>query len=165
MSLILMTILFFLNENIFKKLWPEKRKKILTKKLYEKLKIFVLIADVLLLAVLGLKFLLSRIEPLLIYLIVNLDELSSAEGVKAIIDSIQSYLTFEITPVDLSFVLVVFLAYFGGAVAPGVLCVFSLAVGSPESSPHRNNGRSGIVTYPEIFKKGKLFLKLCHLLN
>lgn len=165
MSLILMTILFFLNENISQVIFPGKRKKILTKKLYGKLKIFVLIADVLLMAVLGLRFLLSRIEPLLIYLVVNLDELSSAEGVRAIIDSIQSYLTFEITPVDISFVLVVFLAYFGGAVAPGVLCAFSPAVESPQSSPHRSNGQSGIVSYPEIFKRGKLFLKLCHLLN
>ena len=62
MSLILMTILFFLNENISQVIFPEKRKKILTKKLYGKLKIFVLIADVLLMAVLGLRFLLSRIE-------------------------------------------------------------------------------------------------------
>jgi hypothetical protein len=165
MSLILLSILLFMVEDVFQVISPEKHSKILKKKLYTKLKIFILIADVLLMSVLGVKFLLSRIEPLLIYLLVNLDNISSAEGIKVAIDSIQSCLTFDIMPIDVSFILVVLFAYFGVAIAPGVLFAISLVVDSPVSSPHRDNGKSGIVRYPEIPLRGKLFLKLCHLLN
>lgn len=165
MSLILLSILLFLVKNVFQVISPEKQNKIINKKLYEKMKIFMLIADALLLSALGMKFLLSRIEPLLIYILVNFDNLLSAEGIKAVIDSIHSCLAIDLMPIDISFILVVLLAYFGVAIAPGVLYAISLDVVSPVSSLHRDNGLSGTVRYSEIPPKGKLFLKLCHLLN
>lgn len=165
MSLILMSVLISFIENAFQSILPRQRHRILPKQSYEKLKIFALIADLLLLAALSFRFFLSRVEPLIILLLVNAEEITSIEEVSAVLESLRSHLSVMITPMDLSFVLVVFLAYFGAVIAPGILCACIVFIKSPISSPHRNTGQSGFENRPEIFSGGKLFLKLCHLLN
>lgn len=165
MSFILLSILILLIESIFRRNYPEKSSKILLNRLHEKFKLFTYIADILLLLVLGVRLFLSRIEPMLVCLFMNFEDIVSADSILETIENVRAYLTLDVTPMDLSFVLVVFLAYFGVAIAPGVLCACSLAVESPEPSPYRDNSKSDTLRYSEVFTGGKLFLKLCHLLN
>lgn len=165
MSLILMSVLISFIENAFQSILPRQRHRILPKQSYEKLKIFALIADLLLLAALSFRFFLSRVEPILILLLSSAEDITSIDEVKAVIETMRSYLSVMITPTDLSFVLVVFLAYFGAVIAPGVICAYTFFIESPISSPHRDISQSGSEKRPEIFSGGKLFLKLCHLLN
>ncbi len=165
MSLILMSVMLFLLENAFQRKSPQKQCHFLPKPIYKKLRIFMLISDSLFLAALSFRFFLSRVEPLLLLAVVNADEITSIEGIKVAFDSLKSCLTFNVTPVDLSLVIVVFLAYFGAAIAPGVLCAYTVFIKFPTPSQHRDNDPSGIKKLPEIEYGGKLFLKLCHLLN
>lgn len=165
MSLFLLTILFFLLENVFQDFLPRKSNKFLLKKMYNKLKRFTLFADILLLCALSAKFILSRIEPILVYLFVNVEELVSVEGVKTLIKTLGSQMIIDPVPIDLSIILVIFLTYFGGSVVPGVLCAFSTLIDSPPFSSHRDIHKSGIEKYPEIHSGEKLFIKLSHLLN
>lgn len=165
MSLVLMSAMLFLLENVFQRKSSQKQCNFSSKQIYEKLKIFMLISDILFLAALSFRFFLSRVEPLLLLLMANADEISSVKGLIAVLDSIESGLTFTVTPVDLSLTLVVFLAYFGVAIAPGVLCAYTVFIESPTISQHRDTDSSGAEKPPEIRYGGKLFLKLCHLLN
>ena len=165
MSLILMSILFFLTECVFQTVFPKNKHKLITKKLYAKLKKFTFIADVLLLIALSFKFFLSRIEPLLIYIFVNVDELTSVEGIKAVLSTVESYVIIDPVPVDVSFVLVVFLTYFGAVMTPGVLCASILIVTTLQASLHRETGLSEPIRRSEIHSGEKLFLKLGRLLN
>ena len=165
MSLIFLTILFFLLENVFQGFLLKKSNKILLNKMYDKLKKFTLLADVLLLCALSVKILLSRFEPLLLYLLVNAEELVTVDGVKALIRTMGSCIVMDPVPIDLSIILVVFLVYFGGAIVPGVLYAFSVPIESPLFSSHRDINKSGIEKYPEIHSGEKLFIKLSHLLN
>ena len=165
MSLILLTILFFLLENVFHVFLQKKSNKIFFNKVYDKLKKFTLFADVLFLCALSAKILLSRFEPLLVYLLVNAEELITVDGAKAFIKALGSHIIIDPMPVDLSVILVVFLAYFGGAIVPGVLYAFSVPIESPLFSSHRDIHKSGIEKYPEIHSGEKLFIKLSHLLN
>lgn len=165
MSLILMSVMIFFIENIFHSFLPERRRIALPKRTREKIRIFALIADFLLLAALGVRFFLSRVEPLIILFLVNVEEITSIEEVRAVFESLRSSLSVMITPMDLSFVLVVFLAYFGAVIAPGILCAYIVFIQSPIPSLYRDTESSGSDKRPEIFRGGKLFLKLCHLLN
>ncbi len=165
MSLILMSVMIFLIENIFHSILPERRRIVLPKRTGEKIKIFALIADLLLMAALSVRFFLSRVEPLIILLLVNTEEITTIEEVRAVFELLRSHLSVMITPMDLSFVLVVFLAYFGAVIAPSILYVYMVFIQSPISSPHRDTESSGSEKRPKIFRGGKLFLKLCHLLN
>lgn len=165
MSFILLSILIFLIESVFRRIYPEKWNRFLLHRLHNKFKLFTYIADLMLLLVLGVRLFLSRIEPLLLYLFMNFEEIASADGIIETIENVRTYLTIDVTPMDLSFVLLVFLSYFGVAIAPGILCACSLAVESPDPSPHREESKSDTSGYSEIFTGGKLFLKLCHLLN
>ena len=165
MSFVLLSVLLFLYDHFSNVFFPEKRNKIITKRLYEKLKLFLLIADCLFLSAFSFRLVLSRIEPLLIHIVLNLDELASVEGIREVIESIQSYITLDITPMDLSLILVVFLAYFGSVIAPGLLCAISLIVESYASTVNLGKSKYATENYPQVPLKGKLFLKLCHLLN
>lgn len=165
MSLILMSVMIFFIENIFHSYLHERRRIVLSKRTREKIRIFALIADLLLITALGVRFFLSRVEPLIVLFLVNAEEITSIEEARAVIESLRSHLSVMITPIDLAFVLVVFLAYFGAVIAPGILCAYIVFIQSPISSPHRDTGSSGSEKHPEIFRGGKLFLKLCHLLN
>ena len=98
MSLILMSVMIFFIENIFHSFLPERRRIALPKRTREKIRIFALIADFLLLAALGVRFFLSRVEPLIILFLVNVEEITSIEEVRAVFESLRSSLSVMITP-------------------------------------------------------------------
>lgn len=165
MSFVLASVLIFLLENVFRSSYRLNGFRFFTKRQKSAINAFVLIADLFLLFAIGLNALLPRIESLLIFLLVNCEETISEDGIRTLLSAIKSCFTFEITPVDLSVILVLFLAYFGSIIAPGILCACLPVVDAPMESQRRDTGQSGFEKRPEIKPGGKLFLKLCHLLN
>ena len=165
MSLFLLSILVFLLEHVFSKKFSPKLRNFLSKQLYEKLKFFTFAADLLLFIALGIRYVLSSVEPLLIFMSMNGKEILSADNVNMAIEFIDSYVPLEFTPVDLALVTVVILTYFSFMIASGVLVVYHFFLVSVQALLYRDTGQSGVEKPPEIIPRGKLFLKLCHLRN
>ena len=165
MLLVLMLVILFWCESTFQPRSSKRKRKFSSNQICEKQKIFMLISDILFLAAFIFELIFSGVEPLLLILLVNTDEIISMEGMVAALDSLEFGIAFNVTPLDLSLTLVVFLEYFKVAVIAGMLCACAVFIESQAAYQRRVIYPPWTIKSSKINSKSKIFLRLCHLLN
>lgn len=164
MSLILLSILFFALERIGKFYFSQKHYTFFTKKLSKSLKIFTIIADVFFVCGIGLHYLITSLEPVLLYFLVNFEEMPFILSTDTLRDILDTFFIAKVSTSQFSAVSVILLAYCSMMLVPVLLAVSCFILYSFETSS-RVVHKSGIEILPEILPRTKLFLKLCQLRN
>ena len=164
MSLILLSIFIFVLEHVWKSYFSKNHHNFFTKKLSKHLKVFTIIADVFFVCGLGLHHIVSSLEPVLLYFLVNFEEIPMILSSDSLRDILDTFFIAEVSTSNFSLVSVVLLAYCSMMLVPALLAVTCFIIYSLETS-RRVVHKSGIEKLPEILPRTKLFLKLCQLRN
>ena len=164
MSLILLSILVFVLERGWKAYFSKNHHNYFTRNLNKHLKVFTLVADVLFVCGLSLYYIISSLEPVLLYFLLNFEEIPMILNSDSLRDILDTFIVAEASTSNFSLVSVVLLAYFSMMLVPTLLVATCFIIQSPEIA-RRVVHKSGIEKLPEILPRTKLFLKLCHLRN
>ncbi len=165
MSLVFLAISIFLLDRIRQTAFSKGKRQFLSKQTTDKLKWFTIIADLLLFSALCVKYILSSVEPFLLYFVINTEDILTSDALTLARGALQFISTLETPPLEFAFITFILLAYFAAMIAPGVLIVCSYCSEELSQTPYRDILQSGVEKPPEIYPKEKLYLKLCHLRN
>lgn len=118
-------------------------------------------------AVIGLWYIFSRLEPILIYLAMNAEELLTPERIEALKNMVLTYiyLSLDLSPTSIAVLSFMSFAYYAVLILPGALGICYFYLPPPlRSSPCE---LSAIASDPpeRIRQKSKIFLTLCQLRN
>lgn len=164
MSLILLSILIFVLERVWKSYFSKNHHEFFTKNLSKHLKVFTIIADVCFICGLAIHYLISSLEPVLLYFLVSFEEIPLILSSDSLRDILNTFFIAEASTSNFSLVSVVLLAYCSLMLIPALLAVTYFIIYSLKTSS-RVVHKSGIEKLPEILPRTKLFLKLRHLRN
>jgi hypothetical protein len=164
MSLILLSILIFLLGRIWKNYFSKNHHEFLSKMVLKHLKIFTIIADVLFALGIGFQYLISSLEPLLLYFLSNFKEIPTILNPDSISEVLDTFVIAKTSTSNFSLVSVILLAYCSMMLVPILLAVTYLIIAALKTT-RRVAIESGFEKLPEILPRTKLFLRLCQLRN
>lgn len=167
MSILMMLIsVLALQVLIYMQFFEAKRKKCakdVTKLLFKFMKFATLSAA----AVIGLWYVFSRLEPIVVYIALNAEELFTPERIEALKNMALTYIyiSLDLSPTSIAVLSFMSFAYYAVLIIPGVLgiCYF-YPPPSMRSSPYES-GELASDPPDRVYQKGKIFLTLCQLRN